>query len=272
MSVVVDLSGETRLIAIVGDPIAQVKSPAGVTQAMTARGRNAVCVPVHVSVADFDAFMYGASRARNLDGIIVTVPHKFAAYRHCATATERARFLGAVNTLRRNADGGWHGDQLDGEGFVRGIRDAGCVPEGLHALMAGAGGAGSAIALALLEAGVASLAIHDGDAARRDALVARLRERHGDRVGVGSADPAGRRLVVNATPAGMRAGDPLPIAAERLDPAAFVGDVITKPAVTPLVEAARRAGCATQVGGGMFAAVSALMVDFLEGGRPVPLC
>jgi shikimate dehydrogenase len=70
----------------------------------------------------------------------------------------------------------------------------------------------------------------------------------------------------------MRAGDPLPIVAERLDPAAFVGDVITKPAVTPLLEAARRAGCRMQVGAGMFAAVSTLMVDFLDGGRPDPLC
>ena len=258
-----ELSGETRLIAIIGDPIAQVKSPAGVTAAMVGRGRNALCVPIHVAPADVDAFIRGASLARNLDGIIVTVPHKFAANTHCATATERARFLGAVNTMRRNPDGTWHGDQLDGEGFVQGIRAAGCVTEGRRALMAGAGGAGSAIALALLEAGVADLAIHDDDTTRRDALIGRLRTRYGERVRTGSVDPAGCTLVVNATPAGMRAGDPLPFDEARLDGAMFVADVITKPAVTPLIEAARRAGCGTQVGGGMFAAVSALMVDFL---------
>ena len=263
------LNGATRVIAIIGDPIAQVKSPAGVTQALNARGRNAIVVPIHVTAEDVDAFIRGASLARNLDGMIATVPHKFAAYRHCASATDRAHFLGAVNTLRRNADGGWHGDQLDGEGFVTGIRAAGCDPRGRRALLAGAGGAGSAIALALLEAGVAELAIHDGDAARRDALVARLAARHGDRVRPGSADPAGRTLVVNATPAGMRAGDPLPVDATRLTADMFVGDVITAPAVTPLLEAARRTGCATQGGAGMFAAVSALMVDFLTAAGPL---
>jgi shikimate dehydrogenase len=257
------LSGETRVVAIIGDPIAQVKSPAGVTASLQARGRNAVVVPIHATAADFDTFMRGVAVARNVDGLIITVPHKFAAYHHCGTVTERARFLGAVNILRRNADGTWHGDQVDGQGFVDGIRVAGATPEGQRALMAGAGGAGSAIALALLEAGVAELAIHDDDATRREALVERLRTRYGARPRAGSADPAGYDLVVNATPAGMRANDPLPLRADRLAPGMFVADVITVPAVTPLLEAARRLGCRTQVGGGMFAAVSTLMVDYL---------
>jgi shikimate dehydrogenase len=265
------LNGETRVIAIIGDPIAQVKSPAGVTRALNAKGRNAVVVPIHVTSAEVDAFIRGISLAKNCDGIIATVPHKFAAYKHCATATDRAHFLEAVNVLRRNAHGGWHGDQLDGEAFVSGIRTAGCKPEGSRALMVGAGGAGSAIALALLEAGVAELAIHDGDASRRDALVGRLQKRHGNKVRAGSVDPTGYTLVVNATPAGMRPDDPCPIEVNKLTREMFVGDVITAPAVTPLVEAARRLGCPTQVGGGMFAAVSALIVDFLLGDRQADL-
>jgi shikimate dehydrogenase len=257
------LNGATRVVAIIGDPIAQVKAPAGVTQALQARGRNAIVVPIQVTSADVDAFIRGASLAGNFDGIIVTVPHKFAAYRHCATATDRAHLLGAVNTLRRNADGRWHGDQLDGAGFVEGIRAAGCNPRQQRALLAGAGGAGSAIALALLEAGVATLAVHDDDPTRRDALVERLGSRYGHAVRTGSANPAGYTLIVNATPAGMRAGDPFPIDVARLTADMFVGDVITAPAITPLIEAARRLGCKTQVGGGMFVAVSELVVDFL---------
>ena len=265
------LNGETRVIAIIGDPIAQVKSPAGVTHALNAKGRNAVVVPIHVTSADVDGFIRGVSLAKNFDGMIATVPHKFAAYKHCATATERAHFLGAVNTLRRNADGSWHGDQLDGEGFVGGIRAAGCNPEGQRALMAGAGGAGSAIALALLEAGVAELGIHDDDVARREALVDRLQGRHGDKIHAGSSDPTGYTLVVNATPAGMRAGDPYPVRVDKLTQKMFAADVITAPAVTPLLEAARRLGCSTQVGAGMFTAVSALMVDFLLESGPSEL-
>jgi shikimate dehydrogenase len=256
------LSGETRVVPIIGDPIAQVKSPTHVTRALNAKGRDCVVVPIHVTAADVDAFIRGVAVAKNVDGIIVTVPHKFAAYRHCATATERARFLGSVNTLRRNPDGRWHGDAFDGDGFVAGIRAAGWQPRG-PALLVGAGGAGSAIALALLEGGVDELAIHDGDASRRDALIARLQSRSGKRVRAGSDDPTGLTLIVNATPTGMRAGDPYPVQIDKLDAKMFVGDVITAPAVTPLIEAARRIGCATQVGGGMFAEVMKLMVDFL---------
>ena len=258
------LNGETRVFCIVGDPIAQVKSPASVTQAMNALGHNCVMVPMHVTPANFDGFMAGASLAKNLDGIIATVPHKFAAYARCATATDRAHFLGSANILRRNQDGGWHGDMSDGQGFVSGIRIAGCNPRGRRALVIGAGGAGSAIALALVEAGATELAIHDTDIVRRDALVARLKDRCAA-VHAGSVDPSGYTLVVNATPIGMRAGDPYPVQVEGLTSDMFVGEVITAPAVTPLIEAARRLGCATQVGGGMYDAQLDLMCDFLLG-------
>lgn len=261
------LSGATRVVAIFGDPIAQVKSPAGVTRALNDAGRNCVVIPVHVAAADLHAFMRGAAVARNFDGMIATVPHKFAAYSYCASASERAHLLGAVNVMRRNPDHTWHGDMQDGCGFVDGIRAAGCEPRGAHALLAGAGGAGSAIGLALLDAGVAQLAIHDDDAQRRDALRSRLETRFSGRTCDGSRDPAGFDLVVNATPCGMRTGDPLPVDVARITRDMFVADVITLPALTPLLAAAHQAGCKTQTGNGMFDAVARLMVGFLlEGG------
>ena len=116
---------------------------------------------------------------------------------------------------------------------------------------------------ALLDAGVSQLAIHDADSTRRDGLVARLTQRHSDKPRAGSADPSGYAVVVNATPMGMLAGDPLPLDASRLSPAAFVGDVITMSEVTPLIAAARALGCGTQVGTGMFAAVRGHMLEFL---------
>ena len=264
-----ELSGRTRVVAIVGDPIAQVKSPAGVTRTLLEAGRDAVCIPCHVAPPEIADFVRGVSVVQNLDGILVTVPHKFALYKHCATGTDRAHFLGAVNVMRRNDDGTWHGDQDDGEGFVQGIRTAGCKPEGARALLAGAGGAGSAIALALLEAGVSELAIHDGDAGRRDSLLDRLRGNYDAVVRPGSADPTGYSLVVNATPAGMRPADAHPFELDKLSSQMFVADVITAPEVTSLIEAARRLGCGTQVGTGMFAAVAELMVEFLLADGPL---
>ena len=88
-------------------------------------------------------------RLKNLDGIVVTIPHKFACYQACASATERAHFLRTVNLMRRRADGSWHGDMVDGLGFVGAARAKGIDPRGMRALLVGAGGAGSAIALAL---------------------------------------------------------------------------------------------------------------------------
>ena len=262
------LNGATRLHVIVGDPIAQVKSPEGLTKGFASRGQNAVVVPIHVTPADLDAFFDGASRVQNLDSIIATIPHKFACYAHCAEASDRAHFLRAAQTLRRLPDGRWYGDNFDGVGFVNSLLAKGCQVQGARALLIGAGGAGSAIAYALIEAGVRELAIHDSDKQRLRTLIERLRERATVPVREGSTDPTGYDLVANATPAGMRPGDPLPVMVDRLSPEAFAGCVITAPPVSPFIEAARARGCRTAVGTDMFAAVAALMLDFLMPPEP----
>jgi shikimate dehydrogenase len=260
------LDGTTAVVPILGDPIAQVKSPDGVTRLLTARGRNTLVVPMHVGPGDFDRLVDALALTPSVTGLIVTVPHKLAAFAHCATSTARAQLLGSVNVLRRNADGRWHGDQLDGMALVRAATAAGCAPAGASVLQVGAGGAGSAIALALLEAGVEELALHDADIRRRDALVRTLGERFPGRVAGRPPELAGRDVVVNATPMGMRPEDPLPIPVDRLTASTFVGDVVTRPAVSPLIEHARRIGCRTQTGLDMFEAVSGLIADFLTDG------
>ncbi len=258
----ISISGATRIYPIIGDPIAQVKSPAGMTASFAGHNRDAVVVPIHVAPQDVDGFIDTAGKVRNIDGIIVTIPHKFAALEHCRTATERARIIGSVNVLRRNGDGSWHGENFDGLGMVGGIRSQGGEPKGKRCLLVGAGGAGMAIAEALLNEGVSELAIHDVDTARRDRLVARMREHHGSRVHAGSDDPRGFELVVNATPMGMKPDDPYPVRVDRLSPDTFVGCVITAPAVSPWVAAARAAGCRGSVGIDMYKAEQELMIEF----------
>jgi len=261
------LDGATRVYFVIGDPIAQVKAPARMTRGFAQRGVNAVVVPMRVPVPEFDAFMRGAAHAKNLDGMIITVPHKLAASRYAAAATGRVELTGAVNVLRRDATGQWFGETTDGLSFVAGIRAAGCEPRGMRALVVGAGGAGSAIALALIEAGVAELAIHSRTPGPRDRLLGLLRARHLTMpIVAGSADPAGFDLVVNATSAGMRPDDPLPVLADRLSSTTFVGDVITAPEVTPLLAAARARGCPTETGIGMVSAAIGLMLDFFVAG------
>jgi shikimate dehydrogenase len=78
-------------------------------------------------------------------------------------------------------------------------------------------------------------------------------------------DPSGFDLVVNATPAGMKDGDPLPVDASKLSAGQLVADVITIPAITPLLEAARAKGCRTQTGVEMFNAQVDFISEFLLG-------
>lgn len=257
-----NFSGATRLFPIVGDPIAQVKSPFGMTEAFEKRGLNAICVPMQVAPADWQAFVALMRVMKNVDGIIVTVPHKFAAFAACDTSSERAMFLRTANVMRKQPDGAFHGDMFDGLGFVEACRVNGCAFEGRRTLLVGAGGAGTAIAHAVAEAGVRELLICDVDPLRRDTLVGRLAEA-GFPVRTGSNDASSFEIVLNATPLGMQDHDPLPVRVGSLRVGQFVGDVVTQPESPPLIAAARALGLATSPGTAMFAKVRELMVDFL---------
>jgi len=264
MNIADTLDGATRLVAIIGDPIAQVKSPAGVTAGFAARGHDAIMIPLQVKPADIEDVFPLAKKLPNLDGIIITVPHKPVAFRHCDTTTERARVLGVCNVMRREKNGSWSGDMTDGGGFIDALKRNGFEPKGKRALQVGAGGAGSAIALSLTMEG-ASVTLVDLDVAKRDALIARL-GRHGHKViAADKPDPAGFDLVVNATPAGMKAGDPLPVDIARLDAKTFVADIITMPLLTPMLAAAQGKDCRTQNGQQMFDAQVDFICEFLLG-------
>jgi len=258
------LNGATRIHVTIGDPIAQVKSPAGITAGFAARGHDAIMIPLQVRPADIESFFALAKKLPTLDGIVITVPHKPLAFRHCDTTSERARVLEVCNVMRRQPDGRWTGDMTDGGGFIAALRRSNFSPKGKRALQIGAGGAGSAIALALTMEG-AAVTLCDLDTVKRDALIARL-GRHGHNiVATDKPDAAGFDLVVNATPAGMKPGDPLPVDAAKLSANQFVADIITMPVVTPLLAAAAAKGCATQNGVQMFDAQVDVITDFLMG-------
>lgn len=262
----VHLNGSTKLALVVGNPIAQVSSPAGVTRELVARGANVMVLPAQVTPADLDAFLAGARLMANLAAVVVTVPHKIAIMGFCDKVSERADFVGATNIIHRTADDLWVGDNFDGVALVNALVANGGSVQDQNVLQVGAGGAGSAIAFEVLERGAALLAIHDTDLVKRDALIARLAQKFGDRVQVGSPDPRGFGVVINASPCGMRETDPLPVQAEHLADGTFVADVITKPAVTALVQVARDRGLATSVGGDMFEAQVGMLASFILHG------
>lgn len=257
------LNGETRLFPIIGDPIKFVQSPQRLTGGFEARGHNGLCLPMQVARADLDAVMRGLTLTANVDGLLVTMPHKFASFAYCSTASDTAQLLGGVSVMRRNADGTWHGDMLDGVAFVKAQIDHGAQVKDRRALLVGAGAAGSAIAIALLEAGVRELIIHDVDDARVSRLIELIAGVGMGRASAGSSNPAGCDLVLNATPMGLAENDPLPVPADLLESSMFVGDVIAGHGVTPLLQAAQAAGCKTANGVHMVDAVQEMMLDFM---------
>jgi shikimate dehydrogenase len=242
-----------------------VRSPEVWTALFRLNGLDAVCVPMQVAPSGLGSFLEGAKALRNFVGLIVTIPHKAASLEHVTTLTERAARVGAVNVIRLNENDEWAGDTVDGIGFVAGLRARGRDPAGRRSLVVGVGGAGTAIAFALAEAGAAEVAVFDVDEERADEVAARLAAT-GVSSRVATADAAGFDLVVNASPLGMRPDDPLPIALDGVDPGCVVGDVVVHPEMTKLLTAAHERGCFTQPGVHMMDGQITPMAGFLELG------
>jgi shikimate dehydrogenase len=261
-----NFSGNTRIIPLLGHPVAQTKSPHGMTKGFALRGVDAMVVPVDVPPAAVGRFLDALDAVENFGGVMATVPHKFALCAHAGTVTERAAFYGSANVMRRDASGQWFADMLDGLGFVRAIERAGGTIAGAEIWLMGAGGAGGSIALELVEADAAFVAVHDIDTARRDLLIAKLNARHPGRAVIGTTEPAGHAIVVNAAPMGMRRDDATPFDLGGLNRSMFVGDVVTAQGDTPLIAAATAAGCRCCSGHDMFNASLDLMLDFFITG------
>lgn len=178
-------------------------------------------------------------------GLNLTVPHKIIAFDRVAALDSAARPIGAVNTLLR-ISAGWHGYNTDGYGLATAIReDLGRELAGSHILLLGAGGAARGAAVECLQRGCASLTIVNRTQANLDALLAQLTPLAGNSSVAGSTSdpvpPAGA-LVINATSAGLKPTDPLPIDLSKLPRPAGVYDMIYNPPETPLLAQARALG------------------------------
>ena len=177
------------------------------------------------------------------------MPHKVAVVDWLDEASAAVRVAGACNAVRRSGDGKLIGDMFDGEGFVRAAAAAGRNIVGQRVLVVGAGGVGSAIAAACAKAGAREMALTDTRAEAAERLADRLRLNYPDlTLSLGSTDPSGFHVAVNATPLGTYPGEPLPMDPSRLSPSALVGEVVLKPAMTPFLAAAKARGLACVTG------------------------
>ena len=206
------VSGFTQVVAVIGHPITQVKSPENFNRYFAERQMDSVMIPVDIAphaVADYLNTLRGW---HNMSGVLVTVPHKQRAAALVDELTPRARHLNAVNVIRKLADGRLQGDMLDGVGFQLAAEAHGFNAAGKKALLSGCGGVGSAIAWGLCEAGILQLALHDQNPATLQQLHNRLAA-HFPHVQLSDlpATLTGLDLVVNGSPAGMTGFASLPL-------------------------------------------------------------
>jgi shikimate dehydrogenase len=249
------ISGKTRILFILGDPVAHIIGSTLLNEHFAGRGIDAAVSPLHVAPDDLPQVLATLRLLRNVAGFGVTIPHKIAVLDLLDSIGERGRQVGAVNFVRRNPDGSLHGDNVDGLGFVGGLIAAGVEIRGARVLQAGAGGAGRAIAFAMAEAGAAELTIVNRSADKARELAAAVgRAYPACRTAVGEPDAIACDIAINTTSLGMKQGDALPLDASRLAPSAIAAEVVMTPEVTPFLAAAAARGCRTVPGKAMLLA------------------
>jgi shikimate dehydrogenase len=273
------LSGHTRVVGVIGDPVAHSLSPTVHNAAFAALGLDWVYVAFPVPRGR-GADAVAAVSALGLAGFNVTMPHKEEVAGACDKLTPDAATLRSVNTVVALSDGRTLGDSTDGPGFLDALAGEAIGVAGKPVLVLGAGGAARAVILALGRAGAGvTVAARRPEAAQSAAALApgalavplgAMAPPAARSAAPSAVDPASFSLVVNATPLGMSGGDPLPVDPESLHAGQAVVDLVYHPADTPLLTAARAQGAVAVNGLGMLVHQAARSFT-LWTGQPAPL-
>lgn len=265
------ISGKTILLPIFAFPTEPVKAPYIYNPWFDSRCIDAFVVPMGIKPEDYAETLKAVFRMSNVRGALVTMPHKVITASLMDELSKTAQVAGSCNAILKRPDGSLVGDMFDGEGFVRGLKRNGFNCQGAKVLLIGAGGVGSAIAASLAEAGVAAMDVIKTRSESAVTLVERLQRffpQVTSRVVHGN-DVAGFDLIVNGTPLGLP-GDPLPFDLTNLSPSTFVGEVVMKQEMTPLLEIAKQRGCRYVLGTEMLFEMIPAYLEFFGFGTATP--
>lgn len=262
------ISGRATLIAHLGYPTDTFASSSLCNPWFDRHGIDAAVIPMSAQAEGYPGLFRSLFSLTNLRGALVTMPHKVTTMELVDDVSPAAAIAGATNAVVKREDGSLLADQFDGAGFVRALARKGFDPAGKRVLIVGTGGVGSAIAASLAGAQVSELSLVNRRSASAEELSRRLETYYPDvDTRLGSRDPRGFDLIVNATSLGVRANDPLPLELDGVDSMTFVADVINKPGLTPFLVSARDRGCDIQVGRDMLLEmVPAYLAFFGYGG------
>jgi shikimate dehydrogenase len=242
-------SGRTLVYPMIGHPTIQVKSPTTFNRYFAEKNVDGVMIAIDVPPDEVGHFFSLLRAWRNCPGCVVTIPHKQEAARQSDELSPRARDLGAVNVIRRTAEGRLIGDMVDGIGFLEALQLHGFSVEGKRVVVFGAGGAGSAIAYSAAESQAIKVAIVDTDKSRQKALLDLISLRFPSTgLSDGVKSLSGFDLAVNATLLGMNGDPQVPFPLDTLESQTLVADVVTEPEITPWLAGAKARGCLVQTG------------------------
>ena len=242
------VTARTRVVFMIGTPIAQAGSPALFNRHFAETGTDRVVVPLDLKPDHVAAFFAMLRDMTNCDGAIVTIPHKQATAKAVDEKTPDAERLGLVNVVRREPDGRLVGDMTDGRGFWSKAGEMGFAPKGRAALVAGPGAAGTAICDTFLAMGGSTLTLVGRDDAELAPAMEILPDQQMTATTSMPDDLSCFDVVVNATPVGMAyaPGNLFPKELlSTLPKSSLVADIITDPVETKLLQAATALGLAT---------------------------
>ncbi|MEP6792134.1 MAG: shikimate dehydrogenase, partial [Ramlibacter sp.] len=242
----------------------QVRAPEVFNLVFRHCGIDAVLVPARVPPQQLAGFIRAAFQAGNVQGMFLAIPHKAPAMEVLDESSVLAQAAGAVNAIRRDAQGRLIGGMFDGQGFISALRHFNIEPGGRHVLVLGAGGGACAIAASLAAEKAASVSLFDPVPGKAREVAARIAAHFPACLlqAAVTADPMGCDLVVNASPLGLHAGDALPCNVALIDAGASVIDILMKNQPTPFVRAARERGLVAQPGFEMLIQQTPHYLDF----------
>lgn len=242
------ITGKTKVLAVIGNPIAHSLSPVFQNAGIKAAGLDYVYTALPVDNEALGQAIAGM-KAMGICGMNVTIPHKERVMEYLDAIDEDARVLGAVNTIVNQA-GVLTGYNTDVKGFINGMKQQGFSPTGKQAVLLGAGGAARAIIWGLIQAKVASLTIGVRNVAKAQSLV----EYFAQYMKITLLDwqtaefeqsLSQAELLINATPLGMypKVDAAPPVNWDKVAREIFVYDIIYTPAETKFLKQAKEHGC-----------------------------
>ncbi len=259
-----------KWFAVIGDPIAQSKSPEMHNTWYEQDGLDAAYVPIQVKAEDLEKAV-NSFKLLGVSGFNITIPHKTTIIPFLDEIDETAKHMGAVNTVVRLQNGNLKGYNTDGDGFVRSLEEK-IGQEHRHQplLIIGAGGAARGIAYALKKSGYEDITVTNRTISKAEDII--------DALGSGkviTSDEVSKslgqyKILIQATPAGMQYGGEvsLPFSIEQMSKGVIAADIVYNPLMTPFLRHAKAIGGTVVTGVGMFVHQGAIAYEHWLGHYP----